>query len=121
MENDFLDEILEFKITGGPWTVEPHPDTEGAYIIKEALHEQRIWGSEGYDVSDEEGDRRDLIAERRDAGNVRLIRFAPELFEALRNLLLFPDTGRERAVEVLNSISPNRQTLVTVNRMEVKA
>lgn len=116
MKNNLLDEIFEFEITPGPWTVEPHPDTEGAYIVKEALHEQRIWGTEGYDVSDEEGDRRDLIVERRDTGNVRLIRIAPELFEALRNLLLFPDTGRERAIETLKSISPNWQTIVAVNK-----
>ena len=120
MENDLLDETFEFEITPGHWSVEPHPDTEGAYIIKEARHEKQTWAIEGYDVSDEEGDRRDLIVERRDAGNVRLIQIAPELFEALRNLLLLPDTGREQAVEILKSIDPNWQTLVTINRMEVK-
>jgi len=121
MENDLLDETFEFEITPGHWSVESHPDTEGAYIIKEARHEKQTWATDGYDISEEEGDRRNLIVERRDAGNVRLIRFAPELFEALRNLLLFSDTGRDRAVEVLKSISPDWRTMVTVNRMEVKA
>ena len=120
MANDLLDEIFEFEITPGPWSVEPHPDTEGTYIVKEALHEKQTWATDGYDISEEEGDRRNLIVERRDAGNVRIIRFAPELFEALRNLLLFSDTGRDRAVEVLKSIGPNWKTLVTVNRMKVK-
>ncbi len=121
MENDLLDEPFEFEITPEPWTVEPHPDTVGAYVNKEARHEQQTWVTAGYDISDKEGDRRDMIVEKRNAGNVRLIRIAPELFEALRNLLLFPDTGRERAVETLRSITPDWQTLVTVNRVEVKA
>ena len=120
MKKDFLDKPVEFEITPGPWTVEPHPDTEGAYIIKEARHEQQIWATDGYDVSEEEGDRRDFIVVRRGAGNVRLVQFAPDLFEALRNLLLHPNVGRQLAVEVLKSIGPDWQTLVTVNRMEEK-
>ena len=118
MENDLLDEPFEFEITLGPWTLKPHPDTEGAYIINEARHEQLTWVTDGCDVSEEEGDRRNLIVERRDAGNVRLIRIAPELFKALRNLLLFPDAGKDRAVEVLKSIGPNWETLVTINQMK---
>jgi hypothetical protein len=104
MKNDLLDEIIEFETTPGPWTVEPHPDTEGAYIVKEARYEQQIWGPDGYDISDEEGDRRDLIVERRDASNVRLIQAAPQLFEALKNLLLLQDTGRKKAIETFMSI-----------------
>jgi hypothetical protein len=102
----------EFEITPGPWTVKSHPDTEGAYIVKEARYEQQTWGPDGYDISDQEGDRRDLIVERRDAGNVRLIAIAPKLFEAFRKMLLFPDIGREQALEALKSIVPNCQTLV---------
>jgi len=101
----------EFEITPGPWTVESHPDTEGAYIVTEARYEQQTWGPDGYDISDEEGDRRDLIVERRDAGNIRLIAVAPRLFEVLRNVLLFPDTGRAQAFETLNSIVPNWRIL----------
>ncbi len=106
----------EFDTTPGPWTVESHPDTEGAYIVKEARYEQQTWGLAGYDISDVEGDRRDLIVERRDANNVRLIMAAPELFDILRNLLLFPKEGREQAIETLKSISPNWQDMTTMNK-----
>lgn len=104
MNNDILDAIIRFESTPGPWTVEPHPDTEGAYIVKEAHREQQTWGPDGYDISEEEGHRRNLIVGRRDAGNVRLIGHAPKLFEALGTLLLFPDTGREQAIETLEFI-----------------
>ncbi|MCL7489731.1 MAG: hypothetical protein M8357_16310 [Desulfobulbaceae bacterium] len=97
----------EFECTPGPWTVESHPDTEGAYIIKEARYEQQVWGPDGYDVSDAEGDRRDLLVERRDAGNIRLIQAAPELFHALGNLLQNPETGKAQSIEILRSIGPN--------------
>jgi len=102
----------EFEITPGPWTVESHPDTEGAYIVNEARYEQQTWGPDGYDISDQEGDRRDLVVERRDAANVRLIAIAPKLFEAFRKMLFCPPTGREQALETLNSIVPDWQTLV---------
>jgi len=116
MKNVFPDENIAFEITPGPWTVETHPDTEGAYIVKEARHEQQIWGPDGYDISDEEGDRRNLIVEQRDRSNVRLIQAAPLLFEALKNLLFLPDRGRNDAVEVMGSISPNWQESVTTIR-----
>lgn len=116
MKNDQLNENIAFEITPAPWTVESHPDTEGAYIVKEARHEQQTWGPDGYDISDEEGDRRDLIVERRDRSNIRLIQAAPLLFEALRDLLLLPDRGRNEAVEVLESICPNWQESVTAIR-----
>jgi len=106
-----------FEITPVPWTVECHPDTEGAYIIKEARYEQQVWGPDGYDVSDEEGDRRDLLVERRDAGNVRLIKSAPDLFHALGNLLQNPETGKAQAIEILRSIGPNRSAFV-INQEE---
>ena len=102
----------EFEITPGPWTVKSHPDTEGAYIVKEAFHEQHTWVADGYDISEEEGDRRNLIIVRRDANNIRLIKIAPELFEVFRKVLLFPDTGKEQAIETLKSIVPNWQTFV---------
>jgi len=101
-----------FEITPGPWTVECHPDTEGAYIIKEARYEQQVWGPDGYDVSDEEGDRRDLLVERRDAGNIRLIQAATDLFYALGNLLHNPETGKAQAIEILGSLGPNRPAFV---------
>ncbi|OGQ95905.1 MAG: hypothetical protein A2521_02920 [Deltaproteobacteria bacterium RIFOXYD12_FULL_57_12] len=116
MGHDLIDENIEFETTPRPWTVEPHPDTEGAYIVREAQHEQQTWGPDGYDISEEEGNRRDLVVEQRDANNVRLIRMAPALFEILGNLLLFPDTGREQALETLESITPDWRAIVTVSR-----
>jgi hypothetical protein len=113
MNSELLDEMNEFVITPGPWMVESHPDTEGAYIVKEARHEQHTWVADGYDISDEEGDLRNLVVVRRDAGNIRLIQAAPELIKALGNLLLFPNAGREQAIETFNSIIPNWHVLVT--------
>ena len=104
------------ETTPGPWTVEPHPDTEGAYIVKEARHEQQTWGPAGYDFSDIEGDRRNLTVEQRDANNVRLIQAAPALFEALSNVLLFPYADRYQAIEALQSVSPHWQTLNTITK-----
>jgi len=98
----------EFEFTPGPWTVETHPDTEGAYIIKEARYEQQTWGPDGYDISDEEGDRRDMIVKRREAGNIRLIAIAPALLEILRNMLLPPDAEREQTLEKLASMISSR-------------
>jgi len=112
MERNHEQHLDGFEITPGPWTVECHPDTEGAYIIKEARYEQQVWGPDGYDVSDEEGDRRDLLVERRDSGNIRLIQAAPEILHALGNLLHYPETGKAQAIEILRSIGPNRSAFV---------
>jgi len=94
----------ELEFTPGPWTVETHPDTAGAYIIKEARYEQQTWSPDGYDISDEEGDRRDKIVEQREAGNICLIAIAPALLEILRNMLLSSDVEREQTLEKLASI-----------------
>lgn len=117
MERNHEQHLDGFEITPGPWTVECHPDTEGAYIIKEARYEQQVWGPDGYDVSDEEGDRRDLLVERRDAGNIRLIQAAPDLFHALGNLLHDSETGKAQAIEILRSLGPNRPAFV-INQEE---
>lgn len=107
-------------ITPLPWTVESHRDTEGGYIIREARHEQLSWCDEGYDISDEEGERRSLVAARRNSNNVRLIQAAPALFAALRNLLVSPDIGRVQAIKALENISPHWQKmLITGNENEV--
>lgn len=108
-----------FETTPGPWTVESHPDTEGAYIIKEARYEQQVWGPDGYDVSDAEGDRRDLLVERRDTSNIRLIQAASDLFQALGNLLQNPETGRAQAIEILRSIGSNRPAFNQKERRKV--
>ena len=95
----------ESEITPFPWTVESHPDSEGGYIIREVRHEQQIWCDQGYDISDDEGDRRSLIVAQHEAGNIRLLQAAPELFSALRDLVFSPLTGRESAIKVLEGIS----------------
>jgi len=103
----------EFESTPEPWTVESHPDTEGAYIIREARYEQHVWVPEGYDLSDEEGDRRNLIVERRDSANIRLIQAAPGLFLALLFLLQYPETGKVHAIETLRTICPDRLFIIS--------
>lgn len=67
----------------GEWTVEPHPDTEGAFNIRESNAEEVRWVDDGYDISDEEGDRRGEIAEEHKKGNTRMIEQAPRMFGCL--------------------------------------
>lgn len=93
-------------ITPFPWTVESHPDTEGGFIIHEARHEQQIWCDQGYDLSEEEGNRRSLVVARHNVGNIRMIQAAPELFAALRDMVSSPLKARDSAVRVLEGISP---------------
>ena len=101
----------ESEITPFPWTVESHPDTEGGYIIREVRYEQQIWCDQGYDISDDEGDRRSLIVARHEAGTIRMLQAAPELFSAHRDLVFSPLTGREQAIKVLEDISPHWREL----------
>jgi hypothetical protein len=89
------------EITPGPWTVSSHRDTEGAYIIKEALREQQFWLYEGYDISEEEGCRREQMVSSRDAANIRLIALAPLLFEIFRDLLSYPEKEKAPVEEVM--------------------
>lgn len=93
-------------ITPFPWTVESHPDTEGGYILHEARHEQQVWCDQGYDLSEEEGNRRSLIVARHNVGNLRLLQAAPELFAALRDMVALPHESRAAAIRVLESINP---------------
>lgn len=107
------------NITPLPWTVESHRDTEGGYIVREARYEQLSWCDEGYDVSDEEGDRRSLVAAQRNSNNMRLIQAAPALFSALRNLLVSQDIGRVQAIEALENINPHwREMKITCAEKE---
>jgi len=93
-------------ITPFPWTVESHPDTEGGYILHEARHEQQVWCDQGYELSEEEGNRRSLIVARHNVGNIRLLQAAPKLFAALRDMVSLPLESRATAIRVLESISP---------------
>lgn len=94
-------------ITPFPWTVGIHPDTEGAYIINEAYYEQQVWCEQGYDISEEEGDRRCLIGAWHNAGNVFLLQAAPELFVALRNMVSMPQGSKKEAIRALERVSPS--------------
>ena len=93
-------------ITPFPWTVESHPDTEGAYIIHQARHEQQVWCDQGYDISEEEGHRRCLIVARHNVGNIRLLQAAPELFASLRSMIASPREAKALAIRALESVSP---------------
>ena len=93
-------------ITPFPWTVALHPDTEGGYIIQEARHEQQVWCDQGYDISDEEGERRCVIGAWHNVGNVLLLQAAPELFAALRNMMASPEEGKKAAIRALERVSP---------------
>ena len=95
-----------------PWTIESHPDTEGGYVIREARHEQQIWCDQGYDISLEEGDRRSLLVARHEAGNIRLLQAAPDLFVALRDLVTSTGTTATAARTALEAIFPDWQQLV---------
>lgn len=106
--------------TPSPWTVESHRDTEDGYIIREARYEQLSWCDEGYEISDEEGDRRSLITAQHNTNNIRLIQAAPSLCSALRNLLVSPDIGRVQAIKALENINPHWSEMkVTCGENEV--
>ena len=97
--------------TSFPWTIASHPDTEGGYVIREARHEQQIWCDQGYDISLEEGDRRSLLVARHEAGNIRLLQAAPDLFVALRDLVTSTGTTVATARTMLETIFPDWQQL----------
>lgn len=67
--------------TPGPWEVSKDMDMFGRYTILKAAHEQDDYVTEGYEISDEEGDRRGQEAEENDEGNRVLIQKAPDLLE----------------------------------------
>ena len=96
-------------ITPMPWTVESHPDTEGGYIIHEARHEQRVWCDQGYDISEDEGNRRSLIVACHNVGNMRLIQAAPVLIAALRDKVMSPVKGKDTAISALEKVNPHWQ------------
>jgi hypothetical protein len=106
---------LPFKIEIGsaitpiPWAVESHPDTEGGYIIHEARHEQRVWCDQGYDISEDEGNRRSLIVACHNVGNMRLLQAAPWLFQALRDMVLSPLQSKDSAIIALERVTPHWQ------------
>ena len=73
--------------TPEPWEVSRDMDNYGRYTILGAAHEQNEWVDEGYEISDEEGDRRAEEAQERDEGNRVLIQAAPDMLSALQDAL----------------------------------
>lgn len=73
--------------TPRPWEVERDAGQYGRYTILQAAHEQNEWIDEGYEISDEEGDRRAELSNTRDENNRTLIQAAPDLYEAASNLI----------------------------------
>lgn len=78
--------MQESQHTPGPWSVD-RTDDYGSYRIHEAAREQNLWVDEGYAISEEEGERRNAIAERHDEGNRRLIQVIPLMREVLKAAL----------------------------------
>ena len=76
-----------FDITPAPWEVEKDMNFFGRYTILQAAHEQNEWIDEGYEISDEEGDRRGKISEERDENNRRLIQVAPQAYFACKVII----------------------------------
>ncbi len=73
--------------TPEPWEVSKDPDMYGRYTIDQAAHEQNERIDEGYEISDEEGERREREAAERDEGNRLLIQAAPLILAALQDAL----------------------------------
>jgi len=97
-----------------PWNVDSHRDSEGGYVVQEANQEQLVWCFQGYDISDEEGERRDQIAAQHETGNIRLIQAAPELFVALREMVNTSGVCAPEIFAVLESVSPEWRQLVVL-------
>jgi hypothetical protein len=105
--------------TPEPWKVEKDMDMFGRYTILEDAHEQGKWVSEGFEISDEEGDRRGRESEERDEGNRLLIQEAPgllrlveEAFDRFTNNDMQPPNNKlrnwmERAAKIFYQINPD--------------
>ncbi len=77
--------MKKIEHTPEPWSVD-RTDDYGSYRIHEAAKEQNQWVDEGYDLSEEEGERRGAIAEQHDEGNLLLIEVAPQLLKLVRSI-----------------------------------
>jgi hypothetical protein len=86
---------MKIEHTPFPWTVEPSKDLYGHYLIAEARREQETWVDEAcaramddgitdeeQKAADQEAERRQRVADRRDEGNCRMIEAIPRLLEA---------------------------------------
>jgi len=75
-----------FDFTVAPWEVETGGQP-GEYFISGVAHEQASYLDEGYDISQEEGDRRAKIANTRDENNRRLIQAAPVMYASCKAIV----------------------------------
>ena len=65
-----------------PWHVNPDLDQYGFYQLSEAAAEQEDWVNKGFEIGDEEGERRQEIANLHDSNNACLMQAAPILLRA---------------------------------------
>ena len=85
----------------------PDLDQYGFYHLSEAAEEQEDWVNEGFEIGDEEGERRQEIANLHDSHNARLMQAAPALFRACLEALEYIEAGKtfEASEELCGAIS----------------
>ncbi len=76
-----MEDVLEL-FTKHPWQVNSDLDQYGYYYLSQAAEEQEDWVNEGFETSDDEGERRQEIANLHDSHNSRLMQAAPTLLRA---------------------------------------
>ena len=86
--------MSETKHTPGPWEFDSGKDGGSRYQIINGQLPKGINGDFGYPVADTMN-RHHCIAPEEDEANARLIAAAPELLEALRQMVLLFDDARE--------------------------
>jgi hypothetical protein len=75
-------------ITPGEWEVVKRSSEDlGTYRLRQAAREQNEWVTDGYEIDEDEGDRRAAVADRHDANNAKLMSKAPDLHRALEATL----------------------------------
>jgi hypothetical protein len=90
-----------------PWHVNPDLDQYGFYHLSEAAEEQEDWVNEGFEISDDEGERRQEMANLHDSHNARLIQAAPAFLQACLEALELIEAGKtfEASEELVGAIS----------------
>ena len=101
-----IDEVLQL-FSDLPWHVNSDLDQYGFYHLSEAAEEQEDWVNEGFEIGDEEGERRQEIANLHDCQNARLMQAAPALLRACLEALEYIEAGKtyEASEELSGAIS----------------
>jgi hypothetical protein len=74
-------------ITPGEWEVVKRSSEDlGTYRLRQAVLEDE-WVTDGYEIDEDEGDRRGAVAERHEVNNAKLMCKAPDLHRALEATL----------------------------------